>query len=194
MGHGAPRGVAILAIAAACLFNVVTYVGIDRFTVQSYIPTLAEMEEVSGYVVKSLSRLGIDSPRDLLKRTITPESLALLSRQAGVTEDELRALRAAVQLVDVGGLGAAHYNELRRLGITRVEDLASQDPEVLVVRWNAVAGRAHTLGQVKAWVRAARRHTKQFGSSAVRPFGNPVVRPDGKDRTIEQPNAFAFTG
>ena len=186
VGHGAPRRVAILAVAAACLFNVAVYAGIDHFTVQSYIPTLAEMEGVSGDVVKSLSRLGIDSPRDLLKRTITPEGLALLSRQAGITEEELRALRAAARLVDVGGLGAAHYNELRRLGITRVEDLASQDPEVLVVRWRAVSGHAHTLGQVKSWVRAARRQTQPFGSSAVRWFGRSGTAEPPNHRTIER--------
>jgi predicted RecB family nuclease len=99
---------------------------------------------------------------------VTPEGLALLSRQAGIREDELRALRAAALLVEVGGLGTAHYNELRRLGITRVEDLAAQDPEVLVVRWRDVSGHTHSLGQVKAWVRAARHHTEPFGSSAVR--------------------------
>jgi len=159
MGPGASRRVAVLAVTAACLFNVATYAGIDRFTVQSYIPSLAEMEGVSEHVVTSLSRVGIDSPRALLKRTRTPDDLALLSRQAGITEEELRELRVAAQLVDVGGLGAAHFNELRRLGITRVEDLASQDPEVLVVRWRAVSEHVHTLGQVKAWVRAARRHS-----------------------------------
>ncbi|MGE5850111.1 MAG: DUF4332 domain-containing protein [Candidatus Methylomirabilota bacterium] len=156
VGNGAPRRMAVLAVAVACLFNVTVYAGIDRFTVQSYIPTLAEMEGVSGDLVNTLSRLGIQSPRDLLTQTATAERLALLSSQAGIPEDELRALRAASRLVDVGGLGAAHYNELRRLGIMRVEDLASQDPEVLVVRWRAVSGHVHTLGQVKAWVRAAR--------------------------------------
>jgi hypothetical protein len=158
-GAGASRRVAVLAVTAACLFNVATYAGIDCFTVQSYIPSLAEMEGVSEHVVTSLSRVGIDSPRALLKRTRTADELALLSRQAGIPEEELRELRVAARLVDVGGLGAAHYNELRRLGITRVEDLASQDPEVLVVRWRAVSEHVHTLGQVKAWVRAARRHS-----------------------------------
>jgi len=168
VGPGASWRMATLAVAAACLFNVAAYAGIDRFTVQSYIPSLAEMEGVSGDVVRNLSRLGIRSPRDLLKRTRTPEDLAHLSRQAGVTEGELRTLLAAAQLVDVGGLGAAHYNELTRLGITRVEELAAQDPEVLAARWREVSGHGHTLGQVKVWVRAARRHLERFGSSTVR--------------------------
>jgi len=158
-GPGASRRLAACAVAAACLFNVAVYAGIDRFTVQSYIPTLAEMDGVSRDHVKSLSRLGIQSPRDLLTQTATAERLALLSSQVGVPEDELRALRAAAQLVNVGGLGAAHYNELRHLGITRVEDLAAQDPEDLVVRWRAVSEHVHTLGQVRFWVRAARRQT-----------------------------------
>jgi hypothetical protein len=185
VGSGAPRRLAILAVAAASLFNVAVYAGIDRLTVQSYIPTLAEMEGVSGDLVKSLSRLGIRSPRDLLTRTTTAERLALLSTQAGIPEGELRALRAAARLVDVGGLGAAHYNELRRLGITRVEDLAAQDPEVLVVRWRAVSGHIHTLGQVKAWIRAARRQTQPFDCSLARSFTH--------SRTTEPPGPNTCT-
>jgi predicted RecB family nuclease len=72
-------------------------------------------------------------------------------------------------LVDLKGLGAAHYNELRRLGITRVEELAVQDPEALVTQWRSVAGeKPPTLAQVKAWVRAARARMRAFGSSPLR--------------------------
>jgi hypothetical protein len=168
MGPGVSPRLAVLAVVVACLFNLATYAGIDRFTVQSYIPSLAEMEGVSEQALTSLSRVGIDSPRALLKRTRTPDALALLSRRAGIPEEELRELRAAAQLVEVGGLGAAHYNELRRLGITRVEDLAAQDPEVLVVRWEEVSEHIHTLGQVKAWVRAAQRQEHPFDSFRLR--------------------------
>jgi hypothetical protein len=167
-GAGAPPRLAVLAVVAACLFNVATYAGIDRFTVQSYIPTLAEMEGVSEQVLTSLSRIGIDSPRALLKRTATPDEVVLLSRQTGIPEEELRELRAAAQFVEAGGLGAAHYNELRRLGITRVEELAAQDPEVLVFRWGEISEHAHTLGQVTAWVRAARRYTRSFDGFRLR--------------------------
>jgi hypothetical protein len=157
-GPGAPKRLAIVAAVFACAFNVLVYAGIDRLTIQSYIPTLAAMDGVRGNLVDRLAGAGIVSPRVLLQRTATPERLAGLSRQTGIAEDALRSLRAAARLVDLKGLGTAHYNELRRLGIARVQDLAKQDPDVLVARWQSVAGsRAPTLAQAKAWVRAARR-------------------------------------
>jgi hypothetical protein len=161
VGLGASSGVATVSVIIACLFNMTVYVGIDRLTVQSYSPTLAEIEGAPGRVVEGLSRVGVDSPHALLQRTATPDGLTTLSRQAGIAEDELRALRETSQVVDLKGLGAAHYNELRRLGIARVEDLASQDPEVLVLRWRGVADRKPpSLSQVKVWVRAARHSPK----------------------------------
>jgi hypothetical protein len=158
VGPGAPPRAAIVAVLAATLFNVAVYVGIDRLTVQTYMPTLAEIEGVRADLAKKLSRGGVDRPPALLKRTATPGQLAALAQEVGVTEEELRAVRGAAELVDLEGLGATHYSELRRLGISRVQELASQNPEVLVTRWQAVAGvKRPTLPQVKAWVRAARR-------------------------------------
>lgn len=182
VGPGASRQAATVAVIIASLFNIVVYVGIDRFTVQSYIPTLTEIEGIPGDLAARLIRLGIDSPPGLLRRTATPGGLAALARQAGIAEGDLRAVRAAVELVDLQGLGAAHYNELRRLGITRVEDLAMQDPEALAIRWRALgAPKPPTLSQVKVWVRAARGRSKPFGGSANRLFGS--------SGTVEPPNS-----
>jgi hypothetical protein len=160
IGPGAPTRLAAVAVVLACVFNLAVYVGIDRLTIQSYSPTLASMDGIPQNLVDRLSRVGIVSPHALLQRMATREQLAALARQTGIAEDELQALRAAARLVDLKGLGAAHYNELRRLGITRVEELAVQDPEVLTARWRSVADRKPpTLARVKVWVRAARRQT-----------------------------------
>lgn len=160
-GPGAPRRVAVIGVLAACLFNAAIYVGIDHLTVQSYAPTLAEVEGVPAEVAARLARLGVESPHVLLRRTSTPDRLASLARRAGLSEDDLRWLLPIARLVDLQGLGAAHSNELRRLGITRVEDLATQDPDPLFVRWRAVAEtKPPTLAQVKLWVQAARRQAK----------------------------------
>ena len=157
-GPGAPIGLAVTAVVLACLFNVAVYSGIDRLTVQSYSPTLAEMEGVSADAVGRLAGIGVLSPRALLQETSTPERIAALSRNSGVSGDELLMLRAAARLVDLKGLGAPHYNELRRLGIGRVEELAKQDPGNLATRWRSAADRKPpTLAQVTVWVRAARQ-------------------------------------
>lgn len=180
IGPGASRKLAVLAVVLACLFNVAVYAGIDRLTIQSYSPTLAEMDGMPVGVVDRLGGVGIGSPHELLQRTDTPERMGSLSRQTGIPEDALRALRTAGRLVDLEGLGAAHYNELRRLGITRVEELAGQDPEALAARWQDVAGaKVPSLAQVKVWVRAARAQPRAFDRSAVSAsggFGSSTVR------------------
>lgn len=157
-GPGAPIWLSATAVVLACFFNIAVYSGIDRFTVQSYSPTLAEMDGMSEDAVHRLAGVGIVAPHGLLHKTGTPPRLPTLAKQTGISEVELRALRAAARLVGLNGLGARHYNELRRLGITRVEELAQQDPEALATRWQGVAGqKSPTLAQVKVWVRAARQ-------------------------------------
>lgn len=156
-GPGAKPMITAAAILVALLFNILAYAGIDRFTVQSYQPSLAQIDGVPADVLGRLSQVGVISPPAFLRRTSTPEDLRHLARQAGVTEGELRALRTAARLVDLRGLGASHYNELRSLGVTRVEQLALQDPETLALRWRSIAGKKPpTLSQVKVWVRTAR--------------------------------------
>jgi hypothetical protein len=169
VGPGASRSVAWAAVALACLFNIAVYTGIDRLTVQSYSPSLVEMEGVPEFVLTRLARAGITTPHELLKRTAKSEKALALSDESGIAKEELGTLRRSAELVDLKGLGAFHYNTLRRLGITSVKELASQDAEGLRLRWRAVGGSTTpSLAQIKVWVRAARRQEKAFGSSGVR--------------------------
>ena len=157
-GLGAPTSLAVAALTVACLFNSAVYYGIDRLTVQSYSPTLDEMDALSTDTLDRLAGAGIVSPYDLLRHTRTPERAAALSKQTGISEHELRSIREAAQLVDLQGLGAPHCNELVGLGIGRIRDLASQDPVTLTPRWQSIAAeKPPSLAQVKFWVRAARQ-------------------------------------
>jgi transcriptional regulator with XRE-family HTH domain len=163
-GPGTPRWLAVLAVAAALAFNAVVFAGIQAMTVQSVAPTLADMEGISAGTLERLARAGVTTPPVYLRRTATVERLTALARETGLPPDELTELREAARLVDLDGLGADHYNALRRLGITRIEELARQDPSVLLTRWQAeTAGRSPTLPQVTLWVRAARRASAPTG-------------------------------
>jgi hypothetical protein len=156
-GPGASRVVASLGVAAALLWNAAVYVGIDAFTVQSYSPELRWVDGLPPGVPERLERIGVTRPVEVLRRTATPAALAALAASTGVSVATLRDVRAASRLMDTRGLGAEHYNALRRLGIATVEALAGQDPAALHARWAAAAGpRAPTLPQVRVWVRAAR--------------------------------------
>lgn len=159
-GAGAPRWLAVPAVAAALAFNAAVFAGIQAMTVQSVAPTLADIEGLSEGALERLSRAGVTTPPVLLRRTATRERLTALAHAAGLPPDALSELREAARLIDLDGLGADHYNALRRLGIARIEDLARQDPSALLPRWQAAAvRRPPTLAQVALWVRAARRAT-----------------------------------
>jgi len=106
--------------------------------------------------VERLERVGVTRSTEVLERTATPAALARMAAESGVPEATLREVRAASRLIDTRGLGAQHYNTLRRVGITTVEALAAQAPSALHRRWAAAAGpRAPTLAQVRVWIRAA---------------------------------------
>jgi hypothetical protein len=156
-GAGAPRALAAIGVVAALAWNVAVYAAIDRWTVQSYSPELGWVDGVPTEVLRRLESMGVVRPLDVLKRTATPGALADLAAQSNISEGDLQMVRTASRLIDLRGLGAQHYNTLRRLGIASVEDLASQDPERLHARWAAAVGpRAPTLPQVRFWIRAAR--------------------------------------
>ena len=157
-GPGAPRRLAVPAIIAALVFNGFVFAGIQAMTVQSVVPTLANMEGVSEETLERLAQAGVTTPPALLGRTATADGIQTLAHETNLSPADLMALREAARLVDLEGLGADHYNALRRLGITRIEDLAQSDPSALLPRWQAaVVGRPPTLAQVALWVRAARR-------------------------------------
>jgi len=157
-GPGAPRWLAVPAVVAALAFNAVVFGGIQAMTVQSVAPTLADIEGISEGTLDRLNRAGVTTPPVLLRRTTTEERLTVLAQESGLPPDELAQVRQAARLVDLDGLGADHYNALRRLGIARVEDLAREEPSALLPRWQVAAlDRPPTLGQVTLWVRAARR-------------------------------------
>lgn len=157
-GPGAPRWMAVSAVAAALVFNAVVFAGIQAMTVQSVAPTLADIEGIPEQTLERLTRAGVTTPPALLRRTATREGLMALARKSGLAPDELVQVRQAARLVDLDGLGADNYNALRRLGIVRIEDLAREDPSTLLARWQAESVyRPPTLAQVALWVRAARR-------------------------------------
>jgi len=163
-GPGAPRWLAIPAIAAALVFNGFVFAGIQAVTVQSVAPVLAEMEGIPEETLERLTRSGLTTPPVLVRRTATAARLTTLAHDSGISLEDLMELREAARLVDLEGLGADHYNALRRLDITRIEDLARQDPPTLLPRWQAaVISKPPSLAQVKLWVRAARRASAPTG-------------------------------
>jgi hypothetical protein len=158
VGPGVSRPVGLATVLAGLIFSAGIYAGIMRWTVASSAPNLADMEGIPQDILTLLAQKGVETPPALLSRTARPDRFATLARETDVASEDLRAVREAARLVDLKGLGAAHYNALRSLGIMTVEDLARQEPEVLSPRWRAaVVRKPPTLAQVRLWVWAARR-------------------------------------
>jgi hypothetical protein len=156
-GGEAPHRWVVPALVGACLFNLAVYAGIDRFTVRTYSPRIAELNGVSAEDLERLTQVGIIRPEALLRHSRTAAEVSTLSDDTGISPAEIHRLREVARLADLDGLGAANANALRALGITRVELLAAQDPTELCPNWRAEAReKPPTLPQVKAWIRAAR--------------------------------------
>ena len=157
LGSGAPRRWVVPAIIGACVFNLAVYAGIDRFTVQTLSPRIADLDGVDAGTLERLTEASIVRPQALLRRTRTPAEISALSRDTGIPPAEILRLREAARLADLHGLGAGNANALRALGITGVESLAAQDPAALYPRWRAeVTEKPPTFRQVKAWIFGAR--------------------------------------
>src|SRR5439155_707329 len=135
-------------LAPSLLFAVLVLAGMDRLTVSSTTPLLADLPGVTNDVGSRLQRAGYT---DLFRLARAP--VAELAYRAGISPDEARAAREAARLSTLRGIGTRHAAALIASGIGTVEALAQADPE----RVSRIAhGSAHpTLPEVRVWVRAA---------------------------------------
>ncbi len=135
-------------LAPSLLFAVLVLAGMDRLTVSSTTPLLADLPGVTNDVGSRLQRAGYT---DLFRLARAP--VAELAYRAGISPDEARAAREAARLSTLRGIGTRHAAALIASGIGTVEALAQADPERVA---RIAHGSAHpTLAEVRVWVRAA---------------------------------------
>jgi len=154
-------------LAPSLLFAVLVLVGMDRLTVSSSTPLLADLPGVTNEVGSRLQRAGYT---DLFRLARAP--VAELAYRAGISPDEARAAHEAARLSTLRGIGMRHAGALIASGIGTVEALAQADPE-------RVARIAHgsarpTLAEVRVWVRAAEMAA---GAAQGRPDSVSAGRP-----------------
>ena len=158
-------------LAPSLLFAVLVLAGMDRLTVSSTTPLLADLPGVTNDVGSRLQRAGYT---DLFRLARAP--VAELAYRAGISPDEARAAREAARLSTLRGIGTRHAAALIASGIGTVEALAQADPE----RVSRIAhGSAHpTLAEVRVWVRAAE-------TAAGAGQGRPVTQGPGAGTSPE---------
>ena len=138
------------ALVGTAVFVLLALAGIDRWTVSSTAPRLADLPGVTNAVHERLRSAGWD---DVFRVARTP--VAELAYRANLSPGEARAARAAARLVTLRGIGSAHAAALIGNGIGSVEALAAADPDTV---WRLVRdGPRPTPAEVRVWVRAAQR-------------------------------------
>jgi hypothetical protein len=155
---GTARRRRLLALMAV-LGSIAIEVGMQRFTVHSRRPLLAELSGLDGASVAGLERAGITTPERLVAAA-ERLGIAALAARAGVPEKTLAPAEAQARLALHKGMGAPAAILLEHEGIRSVSDLAAADPEELFRRLLPLAGslnrQAPTPAEVRVWIRAAR--------------------------------------
>src|SRR2546423_7762553 len=108
------------------VFALLVLVGIDRWTVSSTAPQLADLPGVTNGVQERLRSAGWD---DVFRVARTP--VAELAYRANLSPGDARAARAAARLVTLRGIGSTHAAALIASGIGSVAALAAADPDTV---------------------------------------------------------------
>ena len=102
-GPGAPRWLAFPAIVAALVFNGLVFVGIQAMTVQSVVPTLADMEGIPEETLERLARSGVTTPPVLLTANGDGGRLAALAKVTRACSGRPRGVARSGQVGRSGG-------------------------------------------------------------------------------------------
>ncbi len=152
-------------VLASVLFTLLVLAGIDRWTVSSTTPRLADLPGVTNGVLYRLRDAGWT---DVFRVARAPA--AELAYRANVSPADARAARDAARLTTLRGIGATHAAALIGGGITSIEQLAAATPDSV---WEIVGAARRgsrrsnpTPAEVRVWVRAARSAREPAGAPA----------------------------
>jgi hypothetical protein len=146
------RKVATAGLGIAFALAVLT--GMERFTISSTTPSLAEVPGLPPSIAFRLVAAG-QSPFGLAH-----EPASKLARETGSSVDEARRWIEAARLVTLRGIGTANARRLAEIGVTDVATLALQDPDSLAARLRASGSGGPppprpTPAEARIWVKAA---------------------------------------
>jgi hypothetical protein len=148
------RGGTAVAAAAAVVFATVVLLGMERRTISSTTPRMADLP-ANPIHIETLSQSGIRSPFDLANR-----EPARLTQQVDLPPDTVAALVEIARLVTLRGIGTAHAGRLQYLGIATVCDLATRPTNEVWADLHGIfrgLGARPTLAEVRVWSRASIR-------------------------------------
>lgn len=149
---------AAVAAAAAVAFVVAVLVGMDRRTISSTTPRVAEYDVLPPKARAAFVNAGYDRLDEIARAS--PETLA--ARLPAARPAMAAAWQAAARLALLRGIGTENAERLWRAGVRSVADLAATDPAEIYARLTdpPTTGPPIREAQVRVWVRAARRASR----------------------------------
>lgn len=151
-------GQRVKILVPSVIFAVVALAAMDRWTVSSTVPRLADLAEIDEATRRRLQEAGLASA---FRLAAVP--LEVAARESGLSEQEVAPVHQAARLAALRGIGAAHAAALASAGYPTVERLRDADPATV---WLKVGGAPRpTPAEVREWIRAARKlePDRQFG-------------------------------
>jgi hypothetical protein len=162
-----PRRV-VPTVALAVVFVAAVLTSMERWTISSTVPRLAEIPGISSDAAARLSASGIATPFRLARHSATA-----VAERTGLAPTAARDLVESSRLVTLRGIGTRHAATLHALDVRTVCALARRQPIPL---WRAVQTRGGdpppgstrssltappgdrpTPAEVRVWIGAARR-------------------------------------
>jgi hypothetical protein len=116
------------------LFCLATFNAMDTRTVNSYWPSLGELEIVPPEITVRLEGFAIKTPQALLTRTGSTQGRRELALMLNVSDGEIAQWMKTAALSQLKGMGTVNANLLNKAGIEDIPCLAKQDPATLYAK------------------------------------------------------------
>lgn len=137
-------------VLASVLVALLVLAGMDRWTVSSTTPRLADLPGIGATARGRLRNAGWGDVFALARAPV-----AELAYRANLSPEEAQTAREAARLTTLRGIGTAHAAALIAHGIGTVQALAVADPDSV---WRLVHHDSRpTRAEVRVWVGAARQ-------------------------------------
>jgi hypothetical protein len=143
----ASRTVRRLAAVLAIAFSALVLLGMERYTISSMTPRLADL--VDGVSSSALEHAGYDI------FSLAESDATLVAAQTGLPLETVRVWVDRAQLSVLRGIGSENAKRLQAVGVSTITELATADPDRLVERLRGGSALPVYPARVRVWVHAA---------------------------------------
>lgn len=155
----------VFSALGGVLLCLATFNAMDTQTVNSYWPSLGDLEIVPPQMEARLEACGIKTPRALLTRAGNARDRRELAELLTIPVGELEQWMKTAALSEVKGMGTVNANLLNRAGVEDIPALAREDPAALYAQLVSLANGAPPPALreaiVRVWVKEARHRLKE---------------------------------